>query len=47
MYEKYLEQRKIFIYNSVRVVREDLKGPPTLAEDDDVIKYDYNVLQEV
>jgi hypothetical protein len=35
MYEEYLEQRKIFIYNNVRV------------EDDDVIKYDYNVLQEV
>jgi len=35
MYEEYLEQRKIFIYNSVKV------------EDDDVIKYDYNVLQEV
>ena len=44
MYEEYLEQRKIFIYNSVKVVREDLKGPPTLAEEDDVIKYDYNVL---
>ena len=35
MYEEYLEQRKIFIYNSVKVV------------EDDVIKYDYNVLQEV
>jgi hypothetical protein len=35
MYEEYLEQRKIFIYNTVRV------------EDDDVVKYDYNVLQEV
>ena len=35
MYEEYLEQRKIFIYNNVRVV------------DDDVIKYDCNVLQEV
>jgi hypothetical protein len=35
MYEKYLEQRKIFIYNTVKVV------------DDDVVKYDYNVLQEV
>jgi hypothetical protein len=35
MYEEYLEQRKIFIYNNVRV------------EDDDVIKYEYNVLQEV
>jgi len=35
MYEEYLEQRKIFIYNSVKLV------------EDDVIKYDYNVLQEV
>ena len=35
MYEQYLEQRKIFIYNTVKVV------------DDDVVKYDYNVLQEV
>ena len=35
MYEEYLEQRKTFIYNSVKVV------------EDDVIKYDYNVLQEV
>ena len=35
MYEEYLEQRKIFIYNSVKVV------------EDDVIKYDYNVRQEV
>jgi len=35
MYEEYLEQRKIFICNNVRV------------EDDDVIKYEYNVLQEV
>jgi hypothetical protein len=35
MYEDYVKQRKIFIYNTVRV------------EDDDVIKYDYNVLQEV
>ena len=61
MYEEYVKQRKIFIYNTVKVVREDLcaithkvsyptpcgKGPPTLAEEDDVIKYDYNVLQEV
>jgi len=31
---------------NILIVREDLKGPPTLAEDD-VIKYDYNVLQEV
>ena len=35
VYEEYLEQRKIFKYNSVKVV------------EDDVIKYDYNVLQEV
>jgi hypothetical protein len=35
MYEEYVKQRKIFIYNTVRV------------ENDDVIKYDYNVLQEV
>jgi hypothetical protein len=35
MYEEYLKQRKIFIYNTVKV------------EDDDGIKYDYNVLQEV
>ena len=35
MYEEYVKQRKIFIYNTVKV------------EDDDVIKYDYNVLQEV
>jgi hypothetical protein len=35
MYEEYLEQRKTFIYNTVRV------------EDDDVIRYDCNVLQEV
>ena len=46
MYEEYVKQRKIFIYNTVKVVREDLKGPPTLAEDDETIKYDYNVLQE-
>jgi DNA-binding transcriptional ArsR family regulator len=32
MYEEYLEQRKIFIYNTVKVV------------DDDIVKYDYNVL---
>ena len=32
MYEEYLEQRKIFIYNTVKVV------------DDVVVKYDYNVL---
>ena len=61
MYEEYIKERKIFIYNTVKVVREDLcamthnvshptpcgKGPPTLAEDDDVVKYDYNVLQEI
>ena len=35
MYEEYMKERKIFIYNSVKV------------EEDDVIKYDYNVLQEV
>ena len=35
MYEEYVKQRKIFIYNTVKVV------------DDDVIKYDCNVLQEV
>ncbi len=33
-YEEYVKQRKIFIYNTVKV------------EDDDVIKYEYNVLQE-
>ena len=47
MYEEYVKERKIFIYNTVKVVREDLKGPPTLAENDDVVKCDYNVLQEV
>jgi len=35
MYKEYVKERKIFIYNSVKV------------EEDDVIKYDYNVLQEV
>ena len=35
MYEEYVKERKIFICNSVKVV------------EDDVIKYDYNVLQEV
>jgi hypothetical protein len=35
MYEEYVEQRKIFIYNTVKI------------QDDDVIKYDCNVLQEV
>ncbi len=35
MYEEYMKERKIFIYNSVNVV------------EDDVIKYDYNVLQEI
>ncbi len=33
MYEEYVKQRNIFIYNTVKV------------EDDDVIKYDYDVLQ--
>ena len=61
MYEEYIKERKIFIYNTVKVVREDLcamthivshptpcgKGPPTLAEEEDVVKYDYNVLQEI
>ena len=32
MYEEYLEQRKTFVYNTVKV------------EENDVIKYDYNVL---
>jgi hypothetical protein len=35
MYEEYIEQRKIFIYNTVRV------------EEDDKIKFDNNVLLEV
>ena len=35
MYEEYIKERKIFIYNTVKV------------QDDDVIKYDCNVLQEV
>ncbi len=35
MYGEYLKQRKIFIYNTVKVV------------EDDVIKYNYDVLQEV
>jgi hypothetical protein len=35
MYGEFVKQRKIFIYNTVKV------------EDDDVFKYDYNVLQEV
>ena len=35
MYEEYMKERKTFICNSVKVV------------EDDVIKYDYNVLQEV
>jgi hypothetical protein len=47
MYEEYVKERKIFIYNTVKVVREDLKGPPTLAEDEDVVKCDYNILQEI
>jgi hypothetical protein len=38
MYEEYIKQKKLFVYNNVRVVREDLKGHPTLAEEDDVIK---------
>ena len=35
MYEDYIKQRKIFIYNSVKI------------QDDDIIKYNYNVLQEI
>ena len=35
LYEKYLKERKTFIYNTVNV------------EDGDVIKADYNILQEV
>ena len=35
MYEEYIKERKIFMYNSVRV------------EEEDVVKYDYNVLQEI
>ena len=35
MYEEYLKQRKIFIYNTVKI------------EDDEKITYDYNVLQQV
>ena len=35
MYKEYVKERKIFIYNTVKV------------EDDDIIKYGYNVLQEV
>ena len=35
MYEEYIKQRKIFIYNTVKI------------QDDDVIKYNCNVLQEV
>ena len=35
MYEKYVKERKIFVYNTVKV------------EYDDEIKYDYNILQEV
>jgi len=35
MYEEYIKERKIFIYNTVKV------------HNDDVIKYDCNVLQEV
>ena len=35
MYEENMKERKTFVYNTVKV------------EEDDVIKYDYNVLQEV
>ena len=35
MYDEYLKERKTFLYHSVKV------------EDDDLIKYDYNVLQEI
>ena len=35
MYEDYVKERKIFIYNTVKV------------EDEDVVKCDYNVLQEI
>ena len=35
MYEEYIKERKIFIHNTVKV------------QNDDVIKYDCNVLQEV
>ena len=35
MYEEYIKERKIFIYNTVKI------------QNDDVIKYDCNVLQEV
>ena len=35
MYEENMKERKTFVYNTVKVV------------EDDVIKYDYNVLQEV
>jgi hypothetical protein len=35
MYEEYIKERKMFIYNTVKVQNED------------VIKYDCNVLQEV
>ncbi len=36
MYEEYAKQSNIFIYNTVKIVREE-----------DKIKYDYNVLHEV
>ena len=35
MYEEFLKERKTFIYNTVQI------------KDDDSIKYDYNVIQEV
>ncbi len=35
MYEEYMKERKIFIDNSVK------------AEEDDDIKYDYNVLKQI
>ncbi len=35
MDEEYIKERKKLIYNTVRV------------EDDDVVKYDYKVLQEI
>ena len=35
MYDEYLKERKTFIYHTVKV------------QDDDLIKYDYNVIQEI
>jgi hypothetical protein len=35
MFEESIKQQNIFIYNTVKI------------EDDDVIKYDYNVLKEI